>query len=82
MSQFYIWLLSKCCDSKIHNGLADVDRFNECNGCGNEIVDMCKGSYDSRKRAAENFFERHKDELYGVELQDVIDHHMRENINR
>jgi hypothetical protein len=43
---------------------------------------MCKGSYDSRKRAAENFFEMHKDELFGVELQDVIDHHIRENINR
>ena len=49
--------------------------------CGNK-VDADEDSYDARIRAAENFFERHENELYGVELQDVIDHHVREGIDR
>ena len=81
MSQFYVYLRSKCCDAKIHNGLLDIDRHNECGDCGNK-VDLDENSYDARIRAAENFFELHKDELYGVVLQDVIDHHIREGIDR
>lgn len=82
MSHFYCWLLSICCDAKIHNGLCNEDRRLECDDCGNKIVSLDKGSYDTRKRAAQNFFEIHKNELFGIELQDVIDHHMRENIDR
>ena len=44
MSQFYCWLLSICCDAKIHNGLGNEDRRNECIGCG-KIIDMDKGCY-------------------------------------
>jgi len=47
MSQFYCWLLSICCDAKIHNGLFNEDKRNECSGCG-EIVDMDKGTYDTK----------------------------------
>ena len=83
MSQFYCWLLSLCCDAKIHNGLIDIDRHNECGGCGNKIKNIDKGSYDTRKKSAEDFFERHKNlmDVYGFDLQDVIDHHVRENIS-
>ena len=81
MSQFYAWLRSACCDAKIFNGLFNIERLDECFSCGNK-VDVDDDCYDARIRAAENFFERHGNELYGVELQDVIDHHIREGIDR
>lgn len=81
MSQFYVWLRSACCDAKIFNGLFNIKRLDECSDCGNK-VDIDENSYDARIKAAENFFEKHETELYGVELQDVIDHHIREGIDR
>tara|TARA_B100000959_G_C14484305_1_gene420523 strand:+ start:224 stop:550 length:327 start_codon:yes stop_codon:yes gene_type:complete len=50
MSQFYRWLLSLCCKAKIYNGLANEDDRNRCSDCGNVIVDMDKGSYDTRSK--------------------------------
>ena len=47
MNHFYSWLLSRCCDAKIHNGLCNEDKRHECSGCG-EIVDMDKGTYDTK----------------------------------
>ena len=80
MSQFYVWLRSACCDAKIFNGLFNVKRLDECFSCGNKVdVDE---AYDARIRAAENFFELHESELCGVGLQDVIDHHIREGIDK
>ena len=46
MSQFYCWLLSICCDAKIHNGLFNEDKRNGCSGCG-KIIDMDKGCYST-----------------------------------
>ena len=50
MSQFYEWLRSKCCDAKIHTGMFNEDRRDECSGCNNKIVDMDKDSYDIREK--------------------------------
>ena len=49
MSQFYVYLRSKCCNAKIHNGLCDIDRLNECNGCNKKLVDIINDSYDTRE---------------------------------
>ena len=48
MSQYYVYLKSKCCGAKIHNGLLDIGRLNECSGCKEKIKDIINGSYDIR----------------------------------
>ena len=48
MHPYYSWLLSLCCKAKIYSGLFNKDDRNKCSDCGNEIVDMDKGSYDTR----------------------------------
>ena len=49
MSQFYVYLRSKCCNAKIHNGLLNIDRLNECNNCNKKIADIINNSYDIRE---------------------------------
>jgi len=49
MSQFYVYLRSKCCKAKIHNGLLNIKRLNECNDCNKKLVDITNDSYDIRE---------------------------------
>ena len=50
MSQFYVYLRSKCCNAKIWNGMFNIDRLNECNGCNKKIADIINDSYDIREK--------------------------------
>jgi len=79
MSQFYVWLLSKCCDDIIYNGW-DSNRLNECHCCG-KVLDLDSGSYDKRIRSAEHFYEKHQVDLYNlcISLDEVKDRYVKEN---
>ena len=75
MSQFYCWLLSICCDAKIHNGLFNEDKRNECSGCG-KIIDMDKGCYSTSDKDNDGCcfgINEHNPWWMTEELQRVID---------
>ena len=48
MSQFYVYLRSKCCNGLIHTGLLDIKKLNKCNDCNKKLVDITNDSYDTR----------------------------------
>ena len=47
MSLFYVYLKSNCCNSVIHNGLANIKNLNKCNDC-NKVLDIINDTYDTK----------------------------------